>query len=329
MALALLLLGLSGVVSAQTMDRCRGNYIRTEIRKTEEQETFDCGLARNRQALPALQITRQIRYVYHEVKLYETLERTDRAPDQKIGKSFIDFEYRLLPGEIWPGEPETREELKEMGGFANETFFINGKRCQTNSAGLIFDNRETGLELLEYFDRLSHRRLSLEVLHPKLGSRTLQIYRIMPRRQRSDERNLDETPERDLLVAMELDFFQRTSEPERRKLLVEISSTSGPIVSGQPFTLSVTVSNGGQVDTSCLIGRTFSRDAWLHGRLFYFGAIAPGKAQTFTRTFTPTADLQTEQCFVQFSFSDSWGELPLFDRVLRLSAASLPATVMP
>jgi hypothetical protein len=44
--------------------------------------------------------------------------------------------------------------------------------------------------------------------------------------------------------------------------------------------------------------------------LFYFGAIAPGATQIFSRTFQPDASLKVDHCFAALAFSDSWGELP-------------------
>ena len=291
-------------------EKCRGNFLRSEIRKTETREQYDCALKPVNVFFPCLQFKRQTHFTYHEIRIYETLERTIVEGDSNAPKTTGSSQYRLLPGEFWEGESSIRSEIKEGGPFANETFLINGKTLQTDAEGNIIADAQSGLEILDYFDNLNTRQLDLEIEHVLLGTRKLTIYRTMPRRAKTDEKNLDENTVNDLLVAFNLDFYQRLTEPERQKLKVEYFLNTLEIEPGKPFTLIIKVSNQGSRDTSCLLGRLFSREPSLTGKLFYFGAIPPGKTQLFSRTILPDAGLKVDHCFAALAFSDSWGELP-------------------
>ncbi|NMA20605.1 MAG: hypothetical protein GX927_08495 [Lentisphaerae bacterium] len=291
-------------------EKCRGNFLRTEIRKTETREQYDCALKTVTTSFPCLHFKRQMHFTYHETRIYEALERIVTEGDSNAPKTTGSSQYRLLPGEFWEGESSVRTEIKEAGPFVNETFLINGKAMQTDAEGNIFADTQSGLDILEFFDNLNTRQLDLEIEHVMLGTRKLTLFRTMPRRAKTDEKNLDEDTTNDILVAFNLDFYQRMTEPERQKLKVEYFLNTPEIEPGKPFTMIIKVSNQGARDTSCLIGRTFSREPWLNGKLFYFGAIAPGATQIFSRTFQPDAGLKVDRCFAALAFSDSWGELP-------------------
>lgn len=291
-------------------EKSRGNFLRTEIRKTEKREQYVCALKPGADFFPCLQFKRQFHFIYHEVRIYEMLERINLDGDDNTPKTTGSYQFRLLPGEFWEGESNTRNEIKESGFFANETFLINGKALQTDEQGIISANAKSRLDILEFFDNLNKRQLDLDIEHVLLGNRKLSIYRTMPRRPKTDEKTLEEDVLNDLLVAFNLDFYQRTSEPERQKLKVEYFFNTLDIQPGEFFTIIIKITNEGTRETSCLLGRTFSRESWLNGKLFYFGAIAPGNTQTFSRTFQPDQTLKVEHCFAALAFSDSWGELP-------------------
>ena len=104
-------------------------------------------------------------------------------------------------------ESSIRTEVKEAGPFANETFLINGKTMLTDAEGNIIANAKSGLDILEFFDNLNIRQLDLEIEHVLLGTRKLTLFRTMPRRAKTDEKNLDENTANDLLVAFNLDFL--------------------------------------------------------------------------------------------------------------------------
>jgi len=299
-------------------EKCRGNYLRTEVRKTERREQYDCSLQAVNAAFPSLQIKRQTHFTYHEIRIYETLERSALEGDSSAPKTIGSYQYRLLPGEFWEGESNVRTETKDSGPFANEAFLINGKIVQTNAEGVIIADTNSGLGILEFFDNLNARQLELEIEHVLLGSRKLKIYRTMPRRPKTDEKTLDENILNDLLVSLNLDFYQRSVEPERQKLKIEYFLNTLEISPGKPFTIIVKVSNQGLRETSCLLGRLFSRESWLNGKLFYFGAIAPGAAQIFSRTLLPDEGLKVDNCFAALAFSDSWGEIPRHQQNLKI-----------
>lgn len=307
---------LEGSLYAQ--DKCRGNFLRTEIRKTEKREQYDCSLKTTSTSFPSIQFKRQTLFTYHEIRIYETLERTLVEGDSTTPKTTGSYQYRLLPGEFWEGESNVRTELKDSGPFANESFLINGQALQTDAEGTIIADAQSGLAILEFFDNLNTRQLDLEIEHVLLGNRKLTVYRTMPRRPKTDEKTLDENTMNDLLVSFNLDFYQRLTEPERQKLKVEYFLNTLEIEPGKPFTIIIKISNQGERETSCLLGRLFSREPWLNGKLFYFGAVPPGKAQIFSRTFLPDTGLKVDHCYAALALSDSWGELPRLQQNLKI-----------
>jgi hypothetical protein len=299
-------------------EKCRGNFLRTETRKTEKREQYDCSLKQVNGSFPCLQFTRQTHFTHHEIRIYETLERSTVEIDSNAPKTTGSYQYRLLPGEFWEGENNVRTELKENGPFANETFLINGKMLRTDGEGKIEANQQSGLEILEFFDNLNARQLEMEFEHALLGNKKITIYRTMPRRPKTDEKTLDENILNDILASLKLDFYQRLSEPERRKLKIEYFLNVLEIKPGNPFAIIVKISNQGLRETSCLLGRLFSREPWMNGKLFYFGAIPPGKAQIFSRVLLPETGLKVDNCFATLALSDSWGELPMHQKNLKI-----------
>lgn len=298
----------SFIVSAQ--DKSRGNFIRTEIRKTEKREQFSCALSSNSDSIPCLLFTRQILVTYFEVPIYETLERIMLERDDKAPKGPGSYHYRLIPGELWEGELTQREELQDAGVFSEENFVVNGVLLKTDKEAKIYADQKSELGILEFFDNINKRRMELEIEHASLGSKTIEIYRIMPRQTQSDDRKADETADSDILCAMNIDFYQRSFEPERNKLKVEYFISTDEIKAGSTFSIMFKITNNGTTETSCLLGRSFSREAWLNGKLYYFGAIEAGKSKIFNRVFSADEILKTKNCYMLFALSDSWGELP-------------------
>jgi hypothetical protein len=79
---------------------------------------------------------------------------------------------------------------------------------------------------------------------------------------------------------------------------------------GDVVKVTVTASNDGSRQISSLMGRTFSREPWANGRMFYFGGLKPGEKRSFTRLFTVPADIAAEACFVTVGFWDLLGTVP-------------------
>ena len=75
------------------------------------------------------------------------------------------------------------------------------------------------------------------------------------------------------------------------------------------FPITVKVVNNGSKQTSCLLGRSFSRMQDLNGRLFYFGSIEPGNTARFTRYFKVNDGELAGRAFLDIRFSDSWSVL--------------------
>lgn len=303
-----LLLLLAASISAQ--DKVRGNYLRTEVRKQEAREQFDCQLGTGLASQPRLVFRRQKFVTLHEVRIFETLLRTALESDSSTGKTAFSYQYQVLPGEFMEGETLTRTETQDQGPFADTLFLINGKELRTDAQGEIVDSGPDCLGILEYFDKWENRQLEFTVEHSTLGVRKMTVYRIMPRRPKSDEKTLEESPANDILLSFNLDYEQRRTPPERENLQIEYLVSSSSIRPGSPFSLTVKISNLGLQDTSNLTGCIFSREPWLHGRMFYFGAIAPGKSLVFTRSFLPDQALAVPTCYATLAFIDSWGKLP-------------------
>lgn len=304
------------VLTAQ--EKCRGNFLRTELRKVDRHELYLCTLSANRESFPSIYLRRQFKMTYHEVQIYETLERTLLEADDAVPKTVSSYQYRLVPGELWEGEVTMRQETIEAGPFANESFLVNGKLLRSDQQGIIKADYNSGLQILEHFDDFNQREMPLLIEHASLGSQSLNIFRSMPKRPQSDVRNLDEDGSNEFLSSMKLDFMQRSSEPERHKLQVECFFSAPAIEPGKDYEITVTVSNMGDKESSCLLARSFSRQDWLDGRLFYFGAIAPGASLSFSRQFSAAKNLKVEHCFVALAFSDSWGEMPAMQKNLKL-----------
>lgn len=295
---------------AEAQDKVRGNYLRTEVRKEEAREQFDCYLGTGLASQPRLVFRRQKFITYYEVRLFEALLRTTLESDSNTGKTAYSYQYQVLPGEFIEGEILTRTETQDHGPFDATNFSINGKSLRTDANGEIVDSGANDLGILEFFDKWENRQMDLEVEHDTLGIKKLAVYRIMPRRSKADEKTLDESLANDLLVSFNLDYEQRRTAPERDNLKIEYLPSTSVITPGTPFSIAIKISNLGLQDTSNLTGYIFSREPWLHGKMFYFGAIKPGKSLVFTRTFWPDQAIRVANCFASISFIDSWGKLP-------------------
>ena len=134
--------------------------------------------------------------------------------------------------------------------------------------------------------------------------------RYMARRW-EDEKLLDEPAQQDLLVCYRLNFKQSLLQPEQEGLEFSLVAEELPAVvrTGEYFPVTVKVVNNGSRQTSCLLGRTFSRLEGLNGKLFYFGAVAPGDTATFTRYLKVAPEELVNNLFLEIRFSDSWGVL--------------------
>lgn len=270
---------LAGSAMAQTdagSGRRRGQYLRTEVLRTDASNSYSCTLAPTSGDTPALLFRRQERLVHHEVRIYEVVleEKTTDAATGREGVS-----YRVSPGDEMRGETSTRETSRDLGPFANEPFVLNGADIRTDNAGLFTDTTQG---LLKLFDDLGTNVITVEVRHRDLGAQPIRISRYLTLRwegKRPDERlRLVQT---DLLVALGADFEPVTAADRKGlQLRVNVPDTAAP---GQDLAIRVTATNNGKRPVSCLVGRLFSRHPWCSGLNFYLGNVPPGATREFER----------------------------------------------
>ncbi len=136
-----------------------------------------------------------------------------------------------------------------------------------------------------------------------------------------DERNLEKPLNNDILVAFNRDFTKKRQSPERERLAVEIAGIPESVEPGQRLNVTVRVKNNGNRATNCLLGRSFSGQDWLAGRLFYFGNIEPGQTQEFTRSVAVPGDYDVDRAFMAIAFQDSWGPVQEIAQMLELKVA--------
>jgi len=287
--------------------KVRGNYLRTEIRGTEKTESFKGSLANPDGKGLGLVFRRWNILTHTEVKIYEAKMRVARGDT---------FDFITIPNETVEGEPALRQEEVDGGPLANEKLSINGKNYTTDAEGFIPEDQ---LQILRHFDDLNQRELKFIFSHPLLGLQNFTIFRTMPFRPINDEKRLEEPIENDLLMTMGKDFFQRPVESERDGLSLTLVNLPETVRPGQRLTVSVLLTNNGKRETCCLLGRIFSREDWLNGLLFYFGAIKPEQTVTISREIIVPADIKANLCFAALVFQDSWGPVTKRGLPLKLS----------
>ncbi len=295
---------------------CRGNYLRTDIRdKKVRYEMVPALVVESADRQPVLVLRRHRVVEQTEVRLYETMMRF--FVRDKDGTGY--FDYKRVQDELWEGEKNVRVIPEEDGFIANAHVLVddmNGHEiaCHTDAQGCLLPDKGR-LDLLEPFDDLSCRTrdyfiqcLGTEDDGKKLDGLLYRLYRTMPQRKTFDEKRLQEPPEQDILCVYGLDFQPSPLKPEQNALVCNVAfpENFAYAVAGRPFPIRVRVQNNGGYQTSCLIGRLFSRIQGVDGKLFYFGAIKPGESVEFTRYVTAPADLRTGKVYAELRFSDSW-----------------------
>ena len=295
---------------------CRGNYLRTDVRDQKVRYEMVPALAvEGPERQPVLVLRRHRITEQTEVRLYETMMRF--FVRDKDGTGY--FDYKRVQDELWEGEKNVRVIPEEDGFVANARVRIDDLgghevACHTDDRGRVIPDRGR-LDLLEPFDDLSCRTkdyfiqcIGMTDGDKKLDGSMFRIYRTMPQRKAFDEKRLQEPPEQDILCRYGLDFQTSQLKPEQDALVctVVFPENFAYAVAGKPFPVRVRIQNNGGYQTSCLIGRLFSRVRGVDGKLFYFGAVKPGESMEFTRFVTVPADLRTGKVYAELRFSDSW-----------------------
>lgn len=294
--------------SIDNANKCRGSFLRTMVKRVESKTNLVVNLTiveDTRQ--PTFQLWTQEEQEITEIRVYETLLRSFVA-NANNGQGA--FEYKLLPGEYTYGEEAVHVVKMPMKPLGNSPVKINAAFFVTDANGVVRDS-EMKLNILEAMDVLDRRTMEFIIETPELPMQVFTIYRTMPQRRDFDEKLLDEPSQQDILVCYHLDFKQSLLQPEQEGLEFAFESSRIPdlVRAGEYFPITVQVVNHGNRQTSCLLGRSFSRIPGMNGKLFYFGAIAPGDTARFTRYFKIAPEELVNQAFVEIRFSDSWGIL--------------------
>ena len=112
----------------------------------------------------------------------------------------------------------------------------------------------------------------------------------------------------DILKSLGLDFVQQKGPGhDGLTLSVRVPEKIHP---GERISIMVTVENNGNKVASNLLARSFSREPWLNGRLFYFGTVQPNSKQSFMRVFRVPEQLPNNACFATIASWDVLGPLP-------------------
>ena len=292
-------------------EKARGNYLRTEIREVIPSRRLTCTLVMDGEyRQPAIAIAYQDIQTITDVKLYETILRKFTPAAQPGGEPSVSVE--VIPGELWPGETTRRQIASPRLPLTDTEIRFNGKPARTDAKGIARHPDGTAIDLLPHLDFLEKRTADFQILAAGFPECVYRVYRTMPQRQAHDEKRLDEPEDQDVLVVAGLDFRQARSKPEQERLQcrVTLPGNLNLVTAGRAFPVTVTVSNHGQLDTSCLLARSFSRLPALNGILFYFGKIPPGKTASFTRFVTLPKNLPGNLAFAEIRFTDSWSPLP-------------------
>ena len=289
-------------------DKCRGSFLRTEVKKGNLVKKLKiCLVLSKATGQPSFQLLMQDEQEVIETRVYEALIRKAVNNENRGPGS---YEYRLLPGECVYGEESVRTVQLPPKPLANTSVRINAMEFVTDEEGIVQDS-DMRLRILDSLDTLRRRTMDFIVEVPGMPSQLYTVFRTMPQRRDYDEKLLDEPAEQDILQCYHLNFRQSLMQPEQNELecSVESEQISGLLRTGEWFPITVVVANHGTRQTSCLLGRTFSRIPGLNGKLFYFGAIAPGSTARFTRYFKIAPEELVNQAFVEVRFSDSWSTL--------------------
>ncbi|HQL86420.1 MAG: hypothetical protein GX574_07100 [Lentisphaerae bacterium] len=282
----------------------RGRLLRTEVRKTERKDGFECQMLPAPGSFPLLQFTRKTLLTHHEVQVFEVVKEVARENKGEGITIRGTVDYEVIPGEVMEGEWTTREELVDNGPFAEADFEIFGQRWRTDQDGQIVD---TAQALLRPFDDLRTMSTELTITHASMGTQKMTISRNLLRRVESV--STDRTASVDLLEMLGLDFLQHRL-PGREGLTLEVSAPA-TASAGDVVKITVTASNGGNQQVSSLLGRSFSKEAWGNGRMFYLGGLKPGEKRSFTRLLTVPEDIKAGACFITVGFWDLLGTLPV------------------
>lgn len=216
---------------------------------------------------------------HRDVRQYEKWiywEIAGEADPSKIRKQYI-------PGETierWAPEQVERSRTAPLGGIRAT---INGAAAILGKDGAWPGSREL---LLRQFD----------VMEPGKPLATTLLCQVEGR----GEQRLN-VSRCELLKSLGVDW-SLPAEHSPRGLRIRVETVPAPPQLGAGLTVRVRVTNLGTVSAAHVLGRLFSRQAWLDGRAFYFGRIPPGGEGVAERTVQvpPAAPPPAGRVFAEF-----------------------------
>ena len=296
---AILAFGVS--VHGDIKEKRRGKYLRTEIRKTDKRDSYSVELVKSPNGMPVLLFKRFTILTHHEVRIYEMLLE---IVHENAGKGITDrgaVDYLLVPDEVYEGEESLREVIGDARPFAESEFeakFGNmGWNVLTDKDGKYIDSSQ---RLLEVFDNLRVKNEELVVKHKELGDKSLVITRNLLKRETASMPDRDEKEPTDLLQSFGQDYTQlRQSSADGLRTSVKAPANAR---AGEAIAITVEIQNAGDKPICNLMGRSFSSDSSLNGKMFYFGSIAPDdKTTSFTR-IVKMPEGKGRTCYVSIGF---------------------------
>jgi len=293
----------------------RGRLVRTEVQRTEETSSFRWHLSPSPDSRPRLFFEGVSLVTVHKVNIHQVVVEVPATNEANPGG----IEYRPVPGESMEGETFSVQNSEVTGPLGSETFLINDVPVTTDEAGVATDTDQV---LLRLFDDLSTTEVTVRAHHPRLGSVLLPLTRDVMKRYTDGTKPPNNLKQTDVLASLGLDFIPKRTGG--RTGVTMTAQTPEKVRAGESFSVTLTVANAGDTATSSLLGRTFSRHPWLHGRLFYIGSVEPGQSLTFTRRFAIPADAKGGTVFAGLGFWDILGTIPDKGIVLKMELQGAP-----
>ncbi len=293
-------LAICTTVYGQAKEKRRGKYLRTEIRKTDRRNDFSVELEKSQFGMPVLQFKKFAILTHHEVRIYEMLvEIVHENAGQGITERGA-VEYVLVPDEVYEGEESTREEIDGTAPFADVELEASiGKSnwsITTDKEGKYIDSSQ---RILDAFDNLRIKSEELVVKHKDLGEKRLALTRNLLKREAANMPDVEKQATSDILEAFGQDYTQLRFPGEEGLGTSAVAPAKAK--AGETVAITVEVKNDGAKPVCNLMGRCFSADPGLNGKMFYFGSIQPGAKASFTR-LVKMPDTPNRVCYAAIGF---------------------------
>lgn len=299
----ILIIGLSPVVKGKSIREIYpGRLLRTQTLSRDRVDTRItvefAGIIRNS---PAFLFRKKNIILVRTQNFYEKLlvirEENDTDGGQRLP----------LAGEEIPGEIKKHKEIEDAGILRGATFQFLGDQQITNVKGIILDRNQL---VLNAFDNLRKKQVTIRFDGGKIGSTTLVLTRKQLRQAlqvRFDYVGHSSPKACQISYHWDRPFYQAGSSPK----------------------LTVTLQNTSQKSPVFLLrgGRSVSRWPWLDGKMFYFGELAPGKTDSFTRIFSVPENIPAGTYYLRIGFSEWSGTKPQLPVRLKIRAKNEEGTV--